>query len=187
MDQGQDVAAVMIDLSKAFDTVNHDLLADKLAAYRICGGELRWFKDYLSNRRQHVIVNGAESDWNDVTKGVLQATILHPLLFVLFMDDLLDVVQDCSIRLYADNIMLYVSHRDLAKLSKIIERDLYNISRWITSNSLKMNVVKTQLMVLNRKSKDKKVEQIQVSIDGTELNKQSSVKYLGVLVDNDLT
>ena len=67
LDQGQDVAAVMIDLSKAFDTVNHDLLADKLAAYGIREGELRWFKDYLSNRRQHVI-NGAESDRNEVTK-----------------------------------------------------------------------------------------------------------------------
>ena len=83
--------------------------------------------------------------------------------------------------------MLYVSHCNPAKLSKIIERDLYNISRWITSNGLKMNVAKTQLMVLNRKSKDKKVEQMQVPIDGTELNKQSSVKYLGVLIDNDLT
>ena len=71
-------------------------------------------------------------------------------------------------------------------MSQIIGKDLYNISRWITSNGLKMNVAKTQLMVMNRRSKDKKVEQIQVSIDGTELNKQSSVKYLGVLIDNDL-
>ena len=102
--------------------------------------------------------------------------------------DLPDIVQDCSIGLYADDIVSYVLHRDPAKLNKIIERDLYNISRWITLNSLKMNVAKAQLMVLNRKSKDKKVEQMQVSIDGTELNKQSSVKHLpGVLIDNDLT
>ena len=59
LDQGQDVAAVMIDLSKAFDTVNHNLLANKLAAYGICEGELRWFTDYLSNRRQHIVINGA--------------------------------------------------------------------------------------------------------------------------------
>ena len=116
-------------------------------------------------------------------KGVPQGSILGPLLFVLFMNDLPDFVQDCSIGLYADDIMLYVSHGDPAKLSEIIGKDLYNISRWITSNGLKMNVAKTQL---NRRSKDKKVEQIQVSIDGTELNKQSSIKYLGVLIDNDL-
>ena len=73
LDQGQDVAAVMIDLSKAFDTVNHDLLTDKLTAYGIRERELRWFKDYLSNRRQRVVVNGAESDMYGVTKGVHRA------------------------------------------------------------------------------------------------------------------
>ena len=129
LDQCQDVAAVMIDLSKAFDTVNHNLLANKLAAYGIREGELRWFTDYLSNRRQRVVINGAESDWNEVTKRVPQGTILGPLLFVLFMNNLPDFVQDCSIGLYADDIMLYISHSDPAKLSEIIGKDLYNISR----------------------------------------------------------
>ena len=83
--------------------------------------------------------------------------------------------------------MPYASHSDPAQLSEIIEGDLNSISMWIKSNGLKMNVAKTQLMVLNRKSKDNKAEQIQVTIDGTESNKQCSVRYLGVHKDKYLT
>lgn len=70
LERGQDVAAVMIDQSKAFNTVNHTLLIEKLQVYGIQEGELLWFKDYLSNRRQRVIMDGAVSDWNEVNKGV---------------------------------------------------------------------------------------------------------------------
>ena len=101
-------------------------------------------------------MDGAVLDWNEVNKGVPQGSILGPLLFVLFMNDLPDVVQECSIGVYADDIMLYASHCDPAQLSEIIEGDLNSISMWIKSNGLKMNVAKTQLMVLNRKNKNNK-------------------------------
>ena len=97
------------------------------------------------------------------------------------------MVEECSIGLYADDIMLYASHCDPTQLNKIIEGDLNNITMWIKLNGLKMNVAKMQIMVLNRKNKSNNVEQIQVSIEGTELNKQSSVKYLGVVIDKELT
>ena len=103
LDQGQDVAAVMIDLSKAFDTVNHALLIDKLQAYGIQEGELLWFKDYLNNRRR-VVMDGAVSDWNEVNKGVPQGSILGPLLFIY---TIYERSTGWCAGLYADHIMLY--------------------------------------------------------------------------------
>ena len=80
LDRGQDVAVVMIDLSKAFDTVNHALLIEKLQAYGIWEGELLWFKNYLSNRRQRVVMDGAVSDWNEVNMLMMSCCMHHTLI-----------------------------------------------------------------------------------------------------------
>ena len=85
MDRGQDVATIMIDLSKAFNTVNHTLLVAKLQAYGIREGELLWIKDYLSNRKQRVVMDGTVADWNEVKNGVPQGSILGPLLLFVFL------------------------------------------------------------------------------------------------------
>ena len=177
----------MIDLSKAFDTINHKLLIKKLDAYGIQETELSWFHSYLSERKQRVILNGEHSEWTSVTMGVPQGSILGPLLFLLFVNDLPDVVEDCTVNLYADDTTIYSSDEDPKELCSRVEKDLERVTAWFKENRLLINVMKTQLMVLTRKGKSHEANEINVKIGDTTLDKKSCVTYLGVKLDKDLS
>ena len=132
----------MIDLSKAFDTIKHSLLLDKLKAYGIRGTEFKLFSDYLSRRRQRVVVNGAASDWKIVTQGVPQGSILGPLLFTLFVNDMPDVVKHCTINQYADDTTIYTSDKDSDVVGSMLEEDLkkgiqLDYSKWTQNECCK--------------------------------------------------
>ena len=187
LDLGQIVATVMIDLSKAFDTINHDLLLRKLNAYGIQNAELAWFTDYLSGRKQRVVLNSVPSEWARVTMGVPQGSILGPLLFLLFVNDLPDVVQETSINLFADDTAIYSADSDPSVLGERVEKDLGRVALWIHSNGLRLNVAKTQLMVLSRRGRREEADSVRVKIGEVELQQQSCVRYLGVEIDRDLT
>ena len=107
LDEGKMVGTVLIDLSKAFNTINHTVL-NKLYAYGVRGVELVWFTDYLRDRKQRVVMDGVSSDWNKVMKGVPQGLIL----FVVFVNDLSSVVRKCSVNLYVDDTTIYTSNED---------------------------------------------------------------------------
>ena len=115
---------VFIDLQKAFDTVNHSILLKTLEHYRIRGVGLDWFSSYLSNRKQYVSVNGATSDYLDLTYGVPQGSVLGPLLFLIYINDLPSISKVLSIYLFADDTNIYFSSHDLFSLQKIMNREL---------------------------------------------------------------
>ena len=177
----------MIDLSKAFDTINHNLLIEKLDAYGIHGVELSWFSSYLSERRQRVLLDGVHSEWTGLTKGVPRRSILGPMLFLLFVNDLSDVVQHCTVNLYADDAAIYSTDKNPVVLWVRMEKDLESVANWIRMNGLKMNVAKTQLMVLTRKGKYQMADDVEVKIGDSCLEKQNCVSYLGVKIDRDLS
>ena len=152
----------------------------------IIGVELAWFTDYLKERKQRVVMDGVSSEWNCVTKGVPQGSILGPLLFVVIVNNLPSVVRKCTVNLYADDTTIYASSEDPCLVEKHLEEDLGAIATWINTNSLKMNVAKTQLMVLCGKSRQKSAQSVRVRISNRELPKQESVKYLGVTLDKNL-
>lgn len=111
---------------------------------------------------------------------------MGPLVFVVFVNDLPSVVRKCTVNLYADDTTIYASNEDPSLVEKHLEEGLGGIATWINTNSLEMNVAKTQLMVLCGKSRQKSAQSVRVRISNRELPKQESVKYLGVTIDKNL-
>ena len=120
MDQGKLTGAVSIDLEKAFDTVEHSVLLSKLPFFGVTGNELKWIKTYLTCRFQYVHYDNVKSEPQLIKSGVPQGSILGPLLFLIQRNDLIKIVDGCSIQMCADDIVIYTSHRDI----KVIENSV---------------------------------------------------------------
>ena len=137
-----------------------------------------------------MLLNGESSRWTEVTRGVPQGSILGPLLFtILFVNDLPDVVEHSTVNLYADDttIILYVADEDPSHVGDKLSSDLNRIAAWIKSNGLKMNVTKTQAMVLSRKKSRSKADSVKLNLNGESIDRQELVKYLGAVVDQILS
>ena len=109
------------------------------------------------------------------------------MLFLVFINDLVDAIEDCTVNLYADDTTIYSSDKDPVALGCRVEADISRLAHWIQLNGMKMNVAKTQLMVLSQRGKRHEAESVQVKIDDVQLEKQDCVKYLGVMIDKDLS
>ena len=124
LDQNIQADALLLDFAKAFDSVDHGILLKKLKGYGITGNLNNWFTDYLRNRSQRVVIEGAASEWPSVTSGVPQGSILGPMLFLLFINDLPDVIPTTtSVGLYADDTKLFksiTSYEDCVQLQKAL-------------------------------------------------------------------
>ena len=180
------MSAVFIDLSKAFDYIDHGLLLSKIKAYGTYEDGLRWFQSYLTGRRQRVLVNGVASIWRPVERGVPQGSILGPLLFCIFVNDLPERINQCSVSLYADDTTLYHSSKDSTKLKNTLESALDEVANWVGGNGLTMNIKKTQVMFLGRKGRKKEVKNASINHQGVTLMAEPHIKVLGVTVDRDL-
>ena len=118
-----------------------------------------------------MVMDGVSSEWKHMRTGVPQGSILLPLLFVIFVNDLPAVVKNCSMKLYADDTTIYTSNEDPSSVGQQLEEDLRAIAGWINANSLKMNVAKTQLMVLCGRSRQESAQSVHVRICDKELLK----------------
>ena len=147
--------ALFLDLSKAFDTLEHTTLTAKLEHYGVRGTPLNWFASYLNNRRLYVRYNNVKSDYNKepMKYGVPQGSVLGPLLYLIFCNDLHKCIEKCKVIMFADDTTLYKTHRNLKYLVQCINQDFNILADWFYANKLSLNVAKTNYMVFRPKSK----------------------------------
>ena len=139
-------AVIFLDLKKAFDTVNHDIIIQKLHCYGITGDELKFFRSYLSNRKQCCSNNGRVSDYEDIAScGVPQGSILGPLLFIIYMNDLPDFVKDSNISMYAEDTGLSSEISNALEINSELFPDFLKVCDWLKANKLSLNIVKLNI------------------------------------------
>ena len=138
--------AAFIDLRKAFDTVNHEILLKKMKMYGIVGNLLEWCKSYLKDREQCTIVNNVTSSYQSVGCGVPQGSILGPLMFLIFINDISNDLHNTRVRLYADDTVLYTSSSNLAQSYTTLQNSLTSLYNWCSINQLTINSEKSKSM-----------------------------------------
>ena len=185
LENGKYVIGIFLDFSKAFDTVNHDILLRKLYHYGIRGNALRCFESYLKNRKQFVTYNGVSSDTKLITCGVPQGSILGPLLFLIYINDLSLVCDRLISILFADDTNMFMSSKDVHSLQTVINQELILVSKWLKVNKLSLNIKKTHFMIFSNKSDV--CGQIDIRIDGEPIQAVGKTKFLGVIIDKNLT
>ena len=182
LDNRGQVDTFILDFEKAFDTPPHELLKSKLFSYGIGGKTLKRIDSFLCFRQQRVVVNGVKSDWAPVSSGVPQGTVLGPLLFSLYINDISSDIES-EIRLFADDCVCYREIKDEEDTMKL-QRDIDRLGSWARKWDMRFQPVKCNMMQLTRK----RIKKIHASytLEGTNLENVESIKYLGVTITSDL-
>ena len=187
MEAGKTPTSVYIDLSKAFDTLTFEVLLYKLKYYGVTDTAFDLLKSYLTNRKQYVVFDGCQSEHVEIYTGVPQGSILGPLFFSIYINDLITVSDRLNFLMYADDTTIYFNLEDFDNLTKEtdINRELEKVNIWLKLNKLSLNTQKTKLMLFHRKQKH--LDEINVVINDIEIEHVPSFNFLGIMLDENLS
>ena len=185
-EKGESCLGIFVDFKKAFDTVNHHILLAKMEHFGIRGAPLELIRSYLSNRRQYVVFNGAESAQEQVSLGVPQGSILGPLLFLLYINDLSRASSFFKCILFADDTNLFASGKSQGELYRKVKGELLKLSAWFAHNRLTVNYAKTEYIDFSKPASTS-ADRIALKMDGNLIRKVNESKFLGVQIDKDIS
>ena len=178
------VTGAFLDLSKAFDSINHKILLRRLENIGFDKHATNLIENYLSKRTQRVVLNGIESDWINLKRGVPEGTILGPLLFNIYVNDLAKIVEeDCTVVQYADDTFLFTSDTDEILGKTKLEHNISKIIDFFAKSQLVVNKQKTEYVVFSTR---KRLTNTVLNVDNEGIAESNSVKYLGVIIDSKL-
>ena len=189
VDKGLLNGVIFIDLKKAFETIDHEIILQKLAKYGVDQDALKWFKSYLRNRLQRCNVNNKLSSATPLNCGVPQGSIIGPLLFLIYINNLPNCLSLGSPRMYADDTNVTFAASDMLGLEAQINTELKNINLWLRANKLSLNVAKTEFMVISSRQKLQSLNDktININVEGFRINQTDHSKALGLNIDENLS
>ena len=179
----------MIDFRKAFDLVDHKILLHKFRLYKCDNNSLTWFQSYLNKRQQFVKIGNVTSGMEFIKSGIPQGSIIGPLMFILFINDIQFYCDKVQVNMYADDTTLYSSSDSITDIQTMLNYELQNISKWCHYNNMVINSEKTKCMLIGSNNRLSNVDtsMFDVNIDGNNIELVKCQKLLGVHVDSSLT
>ena len=179
--------AAFIDFQKAFDKLNHNILINKLKFFGFTDSATKFFKNYLTDRKQITLANNQKSNSLPITHGVPQGSNLGPLMFLLYINDIGHSIKNCNFKLFADDTVIYSNSSDIKICKKQVEEDLENINDWCCNNNMQINSKKTKIMLFGNRNTVKKNKNVIIKFNNEELQTVSTFKYLGFVLDSVLS
>ena len=186
IDNKKYVCGIFIDLRKAFDTVNHSILLTKMEHYGVRGIALEWFKSYLNNRKQYVYINGETSQLNDISCDVPQGSVLGPLPFLIYINDLPNISKVLHFFLFADDTNIYYEAEPPKTLEHVMNKELRELHKWLVVNRLSPNIDKINFIEFHLYNKPLK-HIISLKFHKKAILGKNYIKYLGVMIDSTLS